>query len=109
MGCRVCEVFLDRVSPPVKLKRCMVREYRIRGHLRGYEEGVNRIGIGVGFCRDDGIQPASHPNDMSGFLLVGQESLLRSSADLTIGRQMLGQLISGENGEFAEKLIDRLL
>ena len=103
VGCRVCEVFLGRVSPLVKLKRCVVRQYRIRGHLRGYEERVNRIGIGVGLCRDDCMQPAPYPNDTSGFVVAGQESLLGSSADHTMGRQIPGQLISGENGVFAEK------
>jgi hypothetical protein len=37
--------------------------------------------------------------------VVSQESLLRSFADLTMRRQMFGQLFSGENWPFAEETI----
>ena len=42
-GCRVGEVCMNRVSLSVELKCGVVRQYRIRRQLRGYEERVDRI------------------------------------------------------------------
>jgi hypothetical protein len=83
----------------------MVRQNRIHGQLSGDEKWVDRKRIGAGSRRDDGIQPAPHPNDSTGLLVVRQESLLRPPAEFTMGRQMLGQLLSGENRVPSEKLI----
>jgi hypothetical protein len=83
----------------------MVRQHRIRRQLRGDEERIDRIRIRIGSRRDDGIQPAAYPNDASGLLVVRQERLLRPPADFAMGRQMVGQLLSGENRVLSEKLI----
>ena len=83
----------------------MVRQHRIRRQLCGYEERIDRIRSGAGFRRDDGIQPAAYPNEPSGLLVVRQERLLRALADFTMGRQMFGQILSGENRVPSEKLI----
>ena len=70
-----------------------------------YEEWIDRIRIGVGSRRDDGVQPSAYPNNPSGLPVLRQERLLRASADFTMGRRMVGQTVSGENRVLSEELI----
>jgi hypothetical protein len=83
----------------------MVRQHRIRRQLRGDEKWIDRIRIGVGSRRDDGVQPAAYPNNPSGLLVVRKERLLCAPADFAEGQQMFGQIVSGENRVLSEELI----
>ena len=81
----------------MELECRVMRQDRIRRQLGGHQIEIDGMGTRVGSWRDDGIQPAPHPDDSTGFGVVGQQRFLPPGPDLASGGEMGGQLCSGEN------------
>ena len=92
------------MRPTVKLERRVMGQDRIPSQLGSDEVRVDRIGLGGGSWRDDGIQPAPRPNNAACLRVVGQQRFLRSCSDLTPRGEMRGQLLTGKDGMLAEEL-----